>query len=237
MTEAKHGVRRLADDVGRSWEHLSATQRHMVQGFAVLTSILLLAAAVGSWAPRASASSEEAAGYTGTAVRSQFRYLRQTLDTTAGELEIARMELERAEGILHYSAQYQIAADLAELIYDVALREGIEPELAFRLVRLESNFDVNARSRVGDIGLAQVRIPTARFYIPGITEAELMDPVTNLSIGLRYLRHLLETYGDLRLALLAYNRGPTRLKQLLDEGRDPRNGYASRIMEGFPEPR
>lgn len=236
MTNAGHRLRRMAESVERSWDHLSATQRHMIQGLGFLITVLMMATAVGSWAPRAAASSEEAAAYTGTAVRSQFRYLRQTLDTTAGELELARLELRRAEAILRHSSQYQITGDLAELIYDVALREGIDPELAFRLVRLESRFDVNARSRVGDHGLAQVRLATARFYDADITVEELYDPETNLTIGLRYLRHLLEAYDDLRLALLAYNRGPTRLKQLLEAGRDPRNGYAERIIEGFPSP-
>jgi soluble lytic murein transglycosylase-like protein len=233
MTNAGHRVQRFIEATQRSWRQLSATQRHMIQGFGVLTTVLLLATALGSWAPQVVAS-YDGSGYTGTAVRSQFSRLRLSLDTTAGELELARIELRRAEAVIRYSSQYQITGDLAELIYDVAVREGIEPELAFRLIRLESGFNVRARSRVGDHGLAQVRIPTARFYDPDITEEDLYNPQTNLTIGFRYLRHLLETYQDLRLALLAYNRGPTRLRQLLDEGRDPRNGYASRIIEGFP---
>ena len=39
--------------------------------------------------------------------------------------------------------------------------------------------------------------------------------------------------GDLSLALLAYNRGPTRLQTLIDGGLDPRNGYASAVLEGY----
>jgi soluble lytic murein transglycosylase-like protein len=40
-------------------------------------------------------------------------------------------------------------------------------------------------------------------------------------------------YGDVKLALLAYNRGPTRVKELMDAGRNPGNGYASKVMEGY----
>ncbi len=205
----------------------------MLQGFGVLLLVSALGTAVGTWAPSAAASSDEDGGYTGTAVRSQFRYLQQSLDTTAGELALARIELRRAEAILRFSSRYQIAADLAELIYDTALQVGLDPELAFRLVRLESGFDPRARSHAQALGLAQVRLSTARFYEPEITTSGLFDPATNLRIGFRYLRDLLAVYGDVRLALLAYNRGPTRIKQLIEEGRDPANGYASRIMEGY----
>ena len=41
------------------------------------------------------------------------------------------------------------------------------------------------------------------------------------------------TYDDVSLALLAYNWGPSRLRELLAQGRDPRNGYASTIMSGY----
>ncbi len=37
----------------------------------------------------------------------------------------------------------------------------------------------------------------------------------------------------MRLALLAYNRGPARVQELLDAGQDPQNGYATRIMRGY----
>jgi soluble lytic murein transglycosylase-like protein len=132
-----------------------------------------------------------------------------------------------------YSTTYQIPADMAELIYETALREGLDPDLAFRLVKLESEFKPKARSGAGAVGLAQVQLATAKHYEPGLTVERLYDPATNLRIGFRFLRDLLGYYGDVKLALLAYNRGPTRVKQLLDAGRDPRNGYASRIMQGY----
>ncbi len=70
------------------------------------------------------------------------------------------------------------------------------------------------------------------------TVRQLYDRNTNLRIGFRYLRDLLERYegspeAKLRLALLAYNRGPGRVQELLDAGRDPQNGYATVIMKGY----
>ena len=64
--------------------------------------------------------------------------LRQELEAARGDLEVARVSAERAQTIIRYSGQYQIPADLAAAIYDVALSEGIDPRIGFRLVQVES---------------------------------------------------------------------------------------------------
>src|SRR5690606_30244998 len=93
------------------------------------------------------------------------------------------------------------------------------------------NFKRGAKSGAAAIGYTQVRLPTARFYQAGITERQLYDRDTNLRIGFRFLRDLLGHFdGDLRLALLACNRGPQRVKDILASGGDPSNGYASAVM-------
>jgi soluble lytic murein transglycosylase-like protein len=67
-----------------------------------------------------------------------------------------------------------------------------------------------------------------------LTVQQLYDRDTNLRLGFRYLRDLLDRYGaNLRLALLAYNRGPGRVEELLGAGKDPQNGYATRVMKGI----
>jgi len=212
---------------------LSATQQVTLRGVGILAVVLAVGFTVGLQAPRAVAMDEAGGAYTGTAVRSQFNSLQQSLNSTAGELELVQLKLGRAESLLKYSARYQITSDLADLIYGTALREGIDPDLAFRMVQVESDFTPRATSAAGALGLVQVQLATAKFYDANITAEELYDPATNLAIGFRYIRDLIEVYGDVKLALLAYNRGPSRIKKLLDEGHDPRNGYASRIMEGY----
>jgi soluble lytic murein transglycosylase-like protein len=155
------------------------------------------------------------------------------MKASSGELELARLRLARAEAVLAYSARYEVPANLAELVYDVALREGLDPDLGFRLVKVESGFNVSAKSRANAYGLAQVQLATARFYESDITMERLLEPERNLRIGFRYLRYLMENYDDINLALLAYNRGPSRIKDLLDAGRDPDNGYPGVLMEGY----
>ncbi len=192
------------------------TQKLMLQGGFILLGALVVSS-IGGWARRATADD---------------------LEATRGELAVARLQLERANAIIDYSTHYNIAADLAAAVYDVALAEGVDPALAFRLVKTESHFNAKARSKVGAIGYTQILPSTARLYEPGLTTTQLYDRSTNLRLGFRYLRDLLERYegnpeAKLRLALLAYNRGPGKVQELLDAGRDPQNGYATTVMKGY----
>jgi soluble lytic murein transglycosylase-like protein len=164
----------------------------------------------------------------------EIRQLRSELDAARGELDIANALVQRAELIFRYSSEYRIAANMAEVIHDVAVSEGIDPDLAFRLVRVESNFNPRAVSPVGALGLAQLMPATARYFKPGVTREELFDPATNVRIGLRYLRALLnENQGDLRTALLVYNRGPVAVRKAIREGMDPANGYETLVTRGY----
>jgi soluble lytic murein transglycosylase-like protein len=162
------------------------------------------------------------------------RSLASQLDSTQGELALMRTQLDRANKIIGYSTRYRIRADLATSILDVASAEGIDPELAFRLVKLESEFNPRAKSPVGAIGLTQVMPATARYYVKGITAEGLYDPDTNLRIGFRYLRGLVKEYkGDVNLALLVYNRGPVAVEKARAEGDNPSNGYDRIITKGY----
>ena len=208
------------------------TQRLMWQGGLILTGALVVSS-LGGWARGASAD-DQPAPVTAPALLGELRALRQELDAKQGELEVARLQLSRANAIIGYSAEYKITADLASAIYDVALSEQLNPSLAFPLVRIESRFNPRAKSRAGALGLTQVLPSTARLYEPGLTTEQLYDRDTNLRLGFRYLRDLLERYdGNLERALLAYNRGPGKVEELLAAGRDPRNGYSANVLRGY----
>jgi hypothetical protein len=155
-----------------------------------------------------------------------------------GEMDLMRIQLDRANAIIDNSAKYQIPADLAASIYDVALSEGIDPALGFQLVKIESNFKANARSSMGAIGYTQLQVATARFYEPGVTERALMtDREMNLRVGFRFLKDLLGKFDhDTHLALLAYNRGPAKVADILAQGGDPTNGYSDAVLEGYRAP-
>ena len=162
------------------------------------------------------------------------RRLRDELSDAQGSLDLATAELDRMKRVFEYSSRYSIGADLAGDIFDVALAEGIDPELGFRLVKVESDFNERATSPVGAVGLTQVMLPTARYFDKGVTRDELYDRQANLRIGFRYLRALVrENKGNLKLALLVYNRGPVAVEKAVKAGTDPANGYDKVILTGY----
>lgn len=135
------------------------------------------------------------------------------------------------------AAAHGAPTDLAALIHEIAVAAAIDPDLAFRLVRVESSFRPGVVGPAGGVGLTQIKPSTARWLDSTVRRDDLFEPRTNLRLGLRYLGLLLRRYdGDTRMALLAYNRGPGTVAALLALGKDPANGYASRIL-GEPRPR
>lgn len=94
---------------------------------------------------------------------------------------------------------------------------GLDAGLVGAVVRAESGGDARAVSRVGALGLMQVRPSTAdevkeRF---GLGDGDLLDPAFNVRVGTRYLAYLLDRFeGDTLLAVAAYHMGPTRLAKL-----------------------
>jgi soluble lytic murein transglycosylase-like protein len=126
---------------------------------------------------------------------------------------------------------YMVSDKLARQIYSAAVRNKIDPHIAFGLVRTESEFKNHATSHVGAVGLTQLMVPTARWFKRGVTVAELRDSETNLEIGFRYLNELIVRYdGDVEMALTAYNRGTGTVDRVLQRGGNPDNGYAGKVL-------
>ena len=165
------------------------------------------------------------------ALETEVERSRVSLKARQGELELVRLEMNRLQEVLEFSSRYGVSADLAAAVNDIALSEGIAPALAFRLVQVESGFYRRAVSPKGAVGYAQLMPSTAYELDPSLDYRDLFDRDTNLRLGFRYLRQMLDKYdGDLRLALLAYNRGPGTVDSIRRIGGDPANGYARAIM-------
>lgn len=172
------------------------------------------------------------------------REARAEKPAAAGDVEEAlaeriggtRAESEKARRVEAAVATYGISRQLAESIYDNASEAGIDPKLAFGLVKTESGFKPRAVSHVGARGLTQVMPKTARWLMPGTRADDLFDEATNLRLGFRYLNQLVDKYkGDTKLALLAYNRGPGTVDRVLKRGGDPDNGYADKVFNHADE--
>jgi hypothetical protein len=91
-----------------------------------------------------------------------------------------------------------------ELVASIARRHEVEPSLVDSVIRVESNYNANAVSPAGAMGLMQLIPSTARRF--GVNNT--FHPEQNIEGGVRYLKYLMQLYnGDERLALAAYNAG------------------------------
>lgn len=107
------------------------------------------------------------------------------------------------------AARARLAAPAFDaLVRGVAYQAGVDPLLVHAIVHVESNAQPGAVSIKGATGLMQLMPGTAAMLGVRDPKRTLHDPVVNLMAGSRYVRQLHARYGDLRLALAAYNAGP-----------------------------
>ncbi len=112
-------------------------------------------------------------------------------------------------------AYYPVAH--ADLVEAEALRAGVPASLLFGVIRQESVFTADIRSKAGALGLMQVMPATGRNLYRrengGKGRPDLRDPAANIRLGAIYLRDLLaEFQGDTAAAVAAYNAGPGRVR-------------------------
>ena len=87
------------------------------------------------------------------------------------------------------------------------------------------------------MGLMQIRWDTGialalETQIPWKGKLTLYDPGINIALGAYYLNKLMDRFGDLNLALEAYNHGPTQLSRYLRQGKLPKK-YSRKVFRNY----
>ena len=110
-----------------------------------------------------------------------------------------------------------------------------DPLFLTALIITESSFNSKARSNKGALGLMQI-IPRTGAALALEKNMQwqgnptLYNPQTNIALGAYYLKKMHKRFGDLNLALEAYNHGPTKLAKYLKRGYQPRR-YSKKVLQ------
>jgi|GEM_PF-1220413 len=131
--------------------------------------------------------------------------------------------------------------EISKNIYEVSLKYNFNPLLICALIKVESNFIIDSISNSYAFGLCQVRRFIARELSENIgiewngAEETLFNPENNIRIGMHYLALLYDDFGDMKLALTAYNHGPFKVQELMSQENEIPNGYADKVLDYYAQ--
>ncbi|MBZ0220757.1 MAG: lytic transglycosylase domain-containing protein [Candidatus Methylomirabilis sp.] len=127
---------------------------------------------------------------------------------------------------------------LAEVIIMESVEHKLDPLFILALIETESTFYNWSRSLRGAVGLMQIMPSTGeeiarQLRLEWKGEETLLDPYTNIKMGVHYFSRLKRRYKDVGLSLAAYNAGPGKVDAWMKDGSEPAALYAERVFENY----
>ncbi len=159
----------------------------------------------------------------------------QRIDLLDASTALKISKLHRIFSEYHTGLSVKEEEQLARLIYQESVRHQYDPELIMAIIFAESSFHNWSTSQKGAIGLMQILPKTGQALaqsndLPFYSHRSLFDPHLNVKFGVQYLTYLHRRFGDLELALTAYNYGPTRVSQWLSEDQPLPTRYSRKVL-------
>lgn len=160
-----------------------------------------------------------------------------------GELTVS--EKRELSALIHYVADEIIVPNsrtkvedpyrLAFNIVTESLIAGEDPFFVSSVILAESNFDKNARSKVGALGLMQIMPHTGKYISDKLAmgwsgKDSLREPERNIRLGVAYIKYLKANFNnDLHKTLLAYNWGPGNVNKHINKAPAESQKYSKKI--------
>ncbi|MDP2971278.1 MAG: lytic transglycosylase domain-containing protein [Deltaproteobacteria bacterium] len=128
--------------------------------------------------------------------------------------------------------------ELAEAIYEESVRYNQDPKFILALIAIESSFQNQSVSEKGAKGLMQLMPYVAESLarelgIEWNGDPTLFNPFLNIRMGIHYLSQLILDFDDVRVAMVAYNYGPTYVKSLIERRQRIPVHYYRRVLTAY----
>ena len=111
--------------------------------------------------------------------------------------------------VVAFKRDHRSVEEVNAIVSGLCTKYGVDKKLVMAVIDVESGFNAAAVSTAGAQGLMQIMPATGR----DLDLEDPFDPSENIDAGIRYLRYLLDTFPDRRLAVAAYNAGPNAVKK------------------------
>ena len=132
----------------------------------------------------------------------------------------------------------EMARDIASFVYVESKSHEVDYRLVLAVMKVESNFRLDAVSPKGARGLLQIKPSVARDITDTLGEAwhgdgSLHEPQKNIRLGVYHLSTLIDKFETLPWALYAYNSGSTRARKLASTQKTPGLRFAKAVWTEY----